>query len=139
MKILFAADGSPFTKKALAFLVANPNLLEDCELVVLHVQPALPPRVTALAGASAVDDYHREEAERVIAPIEEFLRHHDVAFQSMWVVGQPVRDVLHFCSREHAHMIVMGTHGYGLLGRAVMGSVAHGVFSGADVPVLLVK
>jgi nucleotide-binding universal stress UspA family protein len=36
-------------------------------------------------------------------------------------------------------MIVMGTHGYGALGRAVMGSVAQNVISGSKVPVLLVR
>ena len=39
MKILFAADGSKYTKKAIAFLVTHESLagLED-ELVVLNVQ-----------------------------------------------------------------------------------------------------
>jgi nucleotide-binding universal stress UspA family protein len=33
----------------------------------------------------------------------------------------------------------MGTHGHGLLGRAVMGSVAQRVLTESDAPVLLVK
>jgi hypothetical protein len=37
------------------------------------------------------------------------------------------------------HMIVMGTHGHGLLGRALMGSVAQRVVTDCSVPVLLVK
>ena len=42
MKILFAADGSSFTKKALTFLTGNKNLLgPGDELVVLHVQDAI--------------------------------------------------------------------------------------------------
>jgi len=41
--------------------------------------------------------------------------------------------------REKAQMIVMGTHGHGLLGRALMGSVAQKVVAETDVPVLLVK
>jgi nucleotide-binding universal stress UspA family protein len=36
-------------------------------------------------------------------------------------------------------MVVMGTHGHGLLGTAVMGSVAQRVVVDSDVPVLLVK
>jgi nucleotide-binding universal stress UspA family protein len=34
---------------------------------------------------------------------------------------------------------MMGTHGHGLLGRALMGSVAQNVLSECDMPVLLVK
>ncbi len=36
-------------------------------------------------------------------------------------------------------MIVMGTHGHGLIGRALMGSVAQRVVTDAEIPVLLVK
>jgi nucleotide-binding universal stress UspA family protein len=36
-------------------------------------------------------------------------------------------------------MIVMGTHGHGLLGRAMMGSVAQRVVTDSPVPVLLVR
>jgi nucleotide-binding universal stress UspA family protein len=36
-------------------------------------------------------------------------------------------------------MIVMGTHGRGLFGRVLMGSVAQRVLTEAKVPVLLVK
>ena len=42
------------------------------------------------------------------------------------------------CTKK-AHMIVMGTHGHGLLGRALMGSVAQRVVADCDVPVLLVE
>ncbi len=33
----------------------------------------------------------------------------------------------------------MGTHGLGMIGRALMGSVAQRVITGSDIPVLLVK
>ena len=63
MKILFAAEGSKFTKKALAFLVTHESLAgpED-ELVVLNVQPPVPPRVKTMVGAATVNAYHRDEA-----------------------------------------------------------------------------
>jgi nucleotide-binding universal stress UspA family protein len=40
---------------------------------------------------------------------------------------------------EKAQLIVMGTHGYGVVGRVVMGSVAQRVLAQSEVPVLLVK
>jgi nucleotide-binding universal stress UspA family protein len=33
----------------------------------------------------------------------------------------------------------MGTHGYGVIGRALIGSVAQKVITDSDIPVLLVK
>lgn len=140
MKILFAADGSGHTKKALAFLVTNPELLgSDGELVVVHIQPALPPHVTSWVGAAAVDDYHRDESVKVLAPIEEFLKRHELRFTTKWLVGPPAVEIVKAAQREKAHLILMGTHGHGLVGRALMGSVAQNVLVESQVPVLLVK
>lgn len=139
MKILFAADGSNFTKKALAFLVNHEALLAGGELVVLNVQPPLPPQVKGFVGASVVADYHSDEAAKVLAPIEDFLRRHELKFRTTWVIGQAGHEIVEASKREGAQMIVMGTHGYGLLGRTVMGSIAQRVLVDSEVPVLLVK
>ena len=140
MKILFAADGSSHTKKALAFLVTHPELLSsDGQLAVVHVQPIMPPRVTAMVGAATVHEYHRDEAQKVLEPIEQFLKKHEIAFTAKWVVGTPGTEIVKAANHEHAHMVLMGTHGHGLLGRALMGSVAQNVLATCDMPVLLVK
>jgi nucleotide-binding universal stress UspA family protein len=139
MKILLAADGSKFTKKALAFLVTHEGLADGGELVVLNVQPPLPPRVKTLAGAAVVADWYRDESTRVMAPIEKFLARHDVRFRCRWVVGHASDEIVAAARNDKAAMIVMGTHGHGLVGRALMGSVAQKVVVAAPVPVLLVK
>jgi nucleotide-binding universal stress UspA family protein len=54
-------------------------------------------------------------------------------------VGSPSQEILRAAKKEKAHMIVMGTHGHGLISRALMGSVAQRVVADADIPVLLVK
>ena len=92
-----------------------------------------------MVGTSAVKDYHLEEARKVLDPIERFLKRHKVPFRTGWVVGAASIEVVRVAKHEKAHMIVMGTHGHGMLGRAVMGSVAQRVVTDSDVPVLLVK
>jgi nucleotide-binding universal stress UspA family protein len=140
MKVLFAADGSEYTKKALAFLVTNPELLgADGELVVLNVQAPMPPRVTTMAGAGVVYQYHKDEGEKVLEPINAFLERHPLRFRSSWLVGHPADEIVKAAAAEKAHMIVMGTHGHGVLARALMGSVAQRVVVESAVPVLLVK
>jgi len=133
MKIVLAADGSQYTKKALAFLVTHESLAgpED-EVIVVHVQPALPPRVRSAVGADMVKGYQTEEADKVLNPIRKFLDKHDITFRCEWGVGLADEVI-------QAHMIVMGTHGHGLLGRALMGSVAQRVITEADIPVMLIK
>ncbi|MDF2466459.1 MAG: UspA [Ramlibacter sp.] len=140
MKVLFAADGSKFTKKALAFLVTHEGLTgPDGELVVLNVQSPMPPRVKTMIGAAAIHDYQKEEAEKVLAPIERFLKRHNITFRTAWVVGSPAQEIARALQREKAQLVVMGTHGHGLLGRALMGSVAQKVVAECETPVLLVK
>jgi len=140
MKILLAADGSKYTKKALAFLVANEGLCgADGEIMVFNVQPAVPPRVKTMLGAAAVNEYHREEARKVLEPIERFLTRHQLQFRTAWAVGSASAELLAAAKREKSQLIVMGTHGHGIIGRALMGSVAQRVVTDSEMPVLLVK
>jgi nucleotide-binding universal stress UspA family protein len=140
MKILFAADGSKYTKKAAGFLMTHESLAdEDAEVIVLNVQPAMPPRVKAMVGAQTVRDYHTEEADKVLQPIDRFLKRHGVKFRTAWTVGVPGEEIVKAAQREQAHLVVMGTHGHGVVGRALLGSVAQRVVTDSQVPVLLVK
>ncbi len=140
MKILFAADGSSHTKKALAFLVTHEALLNGTsELHVLNVQTNLPPRVKSVAGRDLVDSYYLSEAEKVLKPIRKFLDLHPITYRADWVAGNAAVDILKAAKKDKAHMIVMGTHGHGVLGRILMGSVAQRVVAEADLPVLLVQ
>ena len=140
MKIVFAADGSKYTKKALAFLVTHESIAgpED-EIFVLNVQGTIPSRVKRMLGSAEVLAYQREEADKVLDPIKRFLDRHAVKHRSAWVVGNPAQEIVRATQREGVHLLVMGTHGHGLLGRALMGSVAQRVIADCDIPVLLVK
>lgn len=140
MRVLLAVDGSKFTKKALAFLATHESLKgPDTELIVLNVQVAVSPRVKAMLGAATVRAWHQEEAEKVLQPIERFLKRHKVQYRTSWVAGTPATQIVQAAQREKVHMLVMGTHGHGLFGRALLGSVAQRVVADVDVPVLLVQ
>ena len=140
MKIVLAADGSDCTKKALAFLVSHEALAgADDEVFVLNVQTPLPPSVALMVSSEAANGSHRDEANKVLDPIRVFLDRHPIRYRCEWVVGSPAAEIVEASRREKARMIVMGTHGRGLLGRVLMGSVAQRVVADCDVPVLLVK
>ncbi|HSV51936.1 MAG TPA: universal stress protein [Burkholderiaceae bacterium] len=140
MHILLAADGSRFTKKALGFLLANDNLRDpSASLVVLNVQPALPPHIANQLGKRIVVDYQREQAEKVLQPITRFLDKHGWAHHSEWTVGKADEEIIKAARKQKVHLIVMGTHGHGALGRILLGSVAQRVTADSPVPVLLVK
>ena len=140
MKILFAADGSTFTKKALTFLVKNKNLLgPDDELVVLHVQDAISAQIERKLGSAEVTAYQSNQADLVMNPIKKFLDKHAVNYRCLWVAGSPASQIVGASKRERVQMIVMGSHGHGLLSRMFMGSVAQRVLADSAIPALLVK
>ena len=139
MKILLAADGSECTRKAAAFLMTHAAMLEGGEVLLLHVQPILPPRVEGFVGHQTMEDYHREEAAKVLEPLAAFVRRHEVPMRTRWLVGRPAQEIVKVAREEGAHLVVMGTHGYGMVGRALLGSVAQDVVTRSDVPVLLVQ
>ena len=140
MKVLLAVDGSKFTKKALAFLVNHDSLVNsNDELFVLNVQLQVPARVKTMLGSAEVAEYHREESDKVLNPIKKFLDKHALNHRCAFVVGHPVEEILKAAAKEKSHLLVMGTRGHGLIGRALIGSIAQRVVSDCDIPVLLVK
>lgn len=145
MRILLAADGSKYTKKALAFLLAHRERLlseaagEALELHILNIQAPIPPRAQAAVGKAVVAEYHAAEAQKVLTPIMKFLSKHDVKATSEWKVGEPAAEINSSAKRRKSHFILMGTHGHGVLGRILMGSVAQRVVTESEIPVLLVK
>ena len=140
MKILLAVDGSPFTQKALTFIAGHKSLLgSDDEIVVLNVQAPVPGRVTTMLGSAEVAAYHAEESSKVLEPIKTFLQQNALRHRCLAVVGSAVEEIILAAKNERVELIVMGTHGHGWIGRALMGSVAQRVVTDSVIPILLVK
>ena len=53
-------------------------------------------------------------------------------------VGAPVEEILEYAGAESIDLIVIGTHGRGLVGQMLLGSVAERVVRRAKMPVLMV-
>lgn len=140
MKILLAVDGSPYSKKMLAYLATHDTLFtKDHEYTVFTAQPALPARARAAVGKEIVDGYYAEESEKVLAPICKFLARHGIDAKSSWKVGHAGEAISKLAEQGKFDMIIMGSHGHGSLVKLVMGSVATEVLAHCTVPVLLVR
>ncbi|MFT4234600.1 MAG: universal stress protein, partial [Microbacterium sp.] len=53
--------------------------------------------------------------------------------------GRASEEIVRAAKEAGASLIVMGTHGHGSIGRALMGSVATKVIAEAEIAVLLVQ
>jgi nucleotide-binding universal stress UspA family protein len=141
MKILIAVDGSAHTQKALDYLAKHRTMFVDGhELVVVHVCVGLPGHVTRHLSKEVVHDYYAEEAAKVLEPVKAALARNGVGNVTIEQRhGHAAEEILKAASAAGAELIVMGTHGHGLFGRALMGSVATKVVSATAISVLLVQ
>ncbi len=83
----------------------------------------------------AREDAIRERLLKIVTPQEQ------IEFAPQFVVrpGNPAAEVVRYAEEHGVDLIVMGTHGRGLVGHMVMGSVAEKVVRTAPCPVLTVR
>jgi nucleotide-binding universal stress UspA family protein len=141
MKILVAVDGSPQTQKALDYLVAHRAMfVEGNELTVVHVTTGVPGHVARHLSREVLTDYYDEENAKVLGPVKAFFEKQGITnVRIKGAHGHAAEEILNAATETAAELIVVGTHGHGILGRVLMGSVATKVVSETDISVLLVQ
>ncbi|MDM0016846.1 universal stress protein [Variovorax saccharolyticus] len=141
MKILIAVDGSAHTQKALDYLAKHRSMfLDGNQLVVVHVCVGVPGHVTRHLSKEIVQDYYAEETSKVIEPVKAALAKAGITGYTVdQRHGHAAEEILKAANANGVELIVMGTHGHGLFGRALMGSVATKVVAETDISVLLVQ
>ena len=140
MNILLAVDGSPHTKKMLAYLATHiESLGTNHRFTALTVEPPLPPRAQAIVGAEVAENFHTESAAKVLEPVVAFLERHSIRPETAFRVGPAGETIAEFADAGAFDLLIMGSHGHGALGNLIMGSVATKVLANCKVPVLLVR
>jgi nucleotide-binding universal stress UspA family protein len=141
MRILVAADGSPFTKRMLGYLAAHDEWLGNRHsYTVLTVVPPVPPRAAAVLSKDVLDSYYTDEADKVFGPIREFFaQKKDLKVEFIAAHGHAAETIAKTADEGKYDLLMLGSHGHGALGNLVMGSVATKVVAQCGVPVLLVR
>ena len=140
MKILIAVDGSPFTKRMLAYLTAHDEFPgAGHEYTVLHTVAPVPPRAAAVLDKATLDGYYADEAEKVFKPIRTFLTRQGLDAKYVHKVGHAGETIAALADKGRYDLLVMGSHGHGTLTNLVMGSVATKVLANCSTPALLIR
>ena len=140
MKILLPVDGSDYTKRMLAYLAAHSEFLPgDHEYTAFTVIEPYSPYDTNFAKAVSMEDFLRDQAEKVLGPVRSFAQQQGWTFKVDYVPGPTVQAIVEKAEVLKADLIVMGTHGRSPIGTFVLGSVANGVLGNCKVPVLLIR
>lgn len=142
MKILLAVDGSPYSKKMLAYLTSHDEMFGPAhEYTVLTVpsMPPVPPGIPIPESKASSSQRVTEAAENVLAPVCKFLLKHGIDAHTAHKIGNTGKVIADFASAGKFDLVLMGSHGHGNLGNLVMGSVATKVLALCKAPVLLVR
>jgi nucleotide-binding universal stress UspA family protein len=140
MKILVAVDGSRHTKRMLAYLAAHDEWLgAQHQYTVFCGVLAVPHTAASFLDKSVVKSYYDGEAEVVFKPIRTFFKKQGLSAEFVTKVGHPADLIAKLAQAGKFDLLMMGSHGHGLLGNLVLGSVATKVLAQCTTPVLLVR
>lgn len=139
--MLVAIDGSEVAVRALEHAIRQAKSAPDLGLHVVSVQP--PQRVYGEIEVYADERRMREFGASMTRAILDDARQRLAGcvthFELELLEGDPGEAIARRAAALGCESIVMGTHGRGRLGSALMGSVAQHVVHSASVPVTLVK
>jgi nucleotide-binding universal stress UspA family protein len=140
MKILIAADGSPYSKRMLAYLAAHDEWLgANHQYTVLTVVMGVPNRAAAVLDKATLKSYYDDEAEKVLKPIRAFFERQGIRATYLAKVGHAADVIAAQAEAGRYDLLLMGSHGHGNLANLVMGSVAARVMASCKTPLLLVR
>jgi nucleotide-binding universal stress UspA family protein len=140
MKILLAVDGSTHTKRMLGYLAAHDELFGTApEYHVITVVSPLPSRVKRFIDDAARDHYYREEAQRIMKPVQAFAGQHKWKFKTIAASGNPGEVIAKTATSGKFDLLVMGSHGHSRIGNLLLGSVASRVIALCKTPVMIIR
>jgi nucleotide-binding universal stress UspA family protein len=138
--VLLATDGSPTAEHATETAIELAQLL-DTELVVVTVWN-IPYAATGLAPAPVTADYTKlseDEAQNLVAAVASRAADAGVETHTLALRGFPVEEICLAAEKYDPRFLVVGSHGWGAVRRALFGSVSTGVLHHAKCPVLVVR
>ncbi len=147
MKILLATDGSDYSKAAIEELARMPFPKATKVLIVSAFEntaliTSAPVPMGGLAGGYAeTSEIVKNLSENVLNKAAELLKkkNPDLSISTAAINGSPKHVILQEAEKLGADLIVVGSHGKGVIGRFLLGSVSQAVAMHAQCSVLIVR
>ena len=140
-RILLPSDFSESARHALRYAVSFASEYQ-AELILLHVVEDI-----AVSYASdlfpvpmaRVFDELSGYAKAELAKLAALAREREVAVRELLTQGRPSLEIVRVAREESVDLIVLGTHGTGVLDQALFGSTTERVVRNAPCPVLTTR
>ncbi|KAH7865247.1 hypothetical protein Vadar_004141 [Vaccinium darrowii] len=142
-KILVAVDEGEESSYALSWCLKNivaENSKDTLILLYSKHPPTLYPPMVGMEIMASVEKYSSEVAESVMEKAKSLCKEvHDVKVETKVERGDPRDVICQMTEKLAVDMVVMGSHGYGMIKRAFLGSVSNYCVQNVKCPVLIVK
>lgn len=145
-KILIAIDFSDHSTQAFknAIMLARQN---DAEIHALHVVyniAQLDPYFTI--GAERVDTFQESRKTGLLKELNDLIKKELINFPEDMkrfvgtevLIGNPATTILEYADQQDIDVIVVGSHGYGMIEHAILGSVAEKILRKSTKPVFVI-
>jgi nucleotide-binding universal stress UspA family protein len=141
LTVLLAYDGSDPASRAIEVIARLARETRGLRTVLVTVRDEIPVYGDLpLLHDDAETERLEQEQQALLKMGLTKAREHGLTYATgRTVLGLPAREIVRMADEVAADQIVMGTHGRGVMGSFIIGSVAHSVIHLARTPVLLVK
>jgi nucleotide-binding universal stress UspA family protein len=137
-RILVPTDFSESARHALTYGISFAREFE-AELLVLHVVETIPVGYASDLFPVPMAEVFQEMsgyARAELAKLAALAKEKGVVVREMVTQGKPSAEIVRVAKEETIDMIVLGTHGTGILDKAIFGSTTERVVRHAPCPVL---
>lgn len=135
---LFATDGSAYSEQAAKLTVEYLKAWPEANVIILYVT-AKEYYAYDLVSES-VDRFEEQQTKQIKQDTKERLfSKWEERVQFVHRTGHPSITICEVAKEKDADLIILGSHGRGLVDGALLGSVAHGVLHRSHIPVLVVR
>jgi nucleotide-binding universal stress UspA family protein len=152
-KILYATDLSDNSKRAFGYAASAAQSF-GAQMIVLHVVEPINPntymQISSMLGEAEWVNLQigrdSQLTEEIMKRLKQFcldlqtdLRSFPLAEDQIMVrKGLPVDEIIEMAAAENVDLIIMGTHGYGLVKDALMGGTVRRLVRRSAIPVMVV-
>jgi len=135
LKVLIPVDGSPNCQFAVKHVVRQFMNNTAMEIHLLNVQPPFSSYIARFVSRKVLHDYHRDEADKALRPIQQMLDGLSIPYSVHAEVGGRAQCIVATARRLHCDQIVMSTARKNSLTRLIENSVTNQVIELTSVPV----
>lgn len=138
-KILVAIDGSEHSKRVLT-KAQEQGIQDDNEITILTIVDPIALGRYRYSELSELNDKVLENAgEAILADALEMVEDFQGTVHTKLEKGSPADAILKEAEDGEYDLIIMGSRGYGVFSKSILGSVSHKVLNHTEIDVYIVK